>query len=194
MVAIFIMAIIGVVAGQAFHTAMTNGDATDDAVKRLAQVDRLWVMLENDFRNAIPKEIPAQFGKKLPAMYVNVDEDYWLTMVRGGFANPLFQPRTEMVRVGYRIEDETIWRDTWYDLRQNEQDQARTRRVLEQVNDIRVRLLRPKASSFTAGPWVEEWPQNNQGDTLPWAIEITLELEDFGEVMRLYSLLPGKPT
>lgn len=195
MVAVFIMAIIGTMTGSVFHSAMMNSEATEEANKRIAEVDRIWVMLETDFRNAIPKLQNSRQGTPLPAMRVSdSSDDYWLTLLRGGLANPLLQPRTEMVRIGYRIEDKTIWRDTWYDIRMTDQTDARSRKILEGVEDIKIRLLSPRATSLSAGPWELDWPARNRPDSLPLAVEITFELEDFGEVLRLYSLYPGVRT
>jgi hypothetical protein len=62
------------------------------------------------------------------------------------------------------------------------------------VTFMQVRVLPPTASSLAAGPWLDAWPANsgNSGNPeLPLAIEITLTLEDMGEIRRIFMLLPG---
>src|SRR5690606_3223070 len=100
MVALFIMAMIALLASQAFNTASSGAAATREAMERLAAIDRTLVLIETDLRNAIPKVLRQRLGEPLPPVYVAQSDDYWLTVMRGGMANPLYQARTEEVRVG----------------------------------------------------------------------------------------------
>lgn len=192
--ALFIMAIISVLSAQTFNTAISSSDATKEAMDRLAAIDRTFVLIESDLRNAVPKVLRQRFGEVLPAMYVAQSDDYWMTIMRGGMANPLHQRRTEEVRVGYRYISETIWRDVWYNPLENEQTQALQRKLLTGVNDVRVRVLpNGPGSSVAGGPWYDVWPAiGKSAEELPIAVEVTLILEDMGEITRLFSLLPGK--
>lgn len=192
MVALAIMAIIAALSAQAFQTAATGAAATREAMERLARIDRTFVLIENDLRNALPKVVRGDMGQPLPPMFVAMNDDYWLTVLRGGFDNSLFQPRTEEVRIGYRYIDDTIWRDTWYNPANNDETEARKRRLLDGVRTMNLRVLPPTASSLAAGPWLDSWPPNPAAEDLPLALEITLELDDLGEVIRLFTLLPGK--
>jgi general secretion pathway protein J len=194
MVALFIMAMIAMLASQAFNTAASGAAATREAMDRLAAIDRTLFIIETDLRNAVPKTLRQRFGEVLPALYVAESDDYWLTIMRGGLANPLHQRRTEEVRVGYRYIEETIWRDTWYNPAETEQDKAQQQKLLEGVRDMVVRVLPTGPGvSIAGGPWYNAWPAPGRpADQLPVAIELTLTLEDMGEIKRLYSLLPGK--
>jgi len=191
MIALFIMAMIALLASQAFNTASSGAAATREAMDRLAAIDRTLVMIETDLRNAIPKVLRARLGEPLPPVYVTQSDDYWLTVMRGGMANPLYQKRTEEVRVGYRYLDETIWRDIWYNPMQLEQEEARQLKLLEGVTFLQIRVLPQTATSLAAGPWLDAWPPNTGNTDLPLAIEVTLTLEDMGEIRRLFMLLPG---
>lgn len=190
--ALAIMAIIAALSAQAFQTAATGAAATREAMDRLAQIDRTFVLIENDLRNALPKVVQVDMGQPLPPMFVAMNDDYWLSVLRGGFDNSLFQPRTEEVRIGYRYIDDTIWRDTWYNPAHNEETEARKRRLMDGVRTMNLRVLPPTATSIAAGPWLDSWPQNPAAEDLPLALEITLELDDLGEVTRLFTILPGK--
>ncbi len=191
MVALAIMAIIAVLSGQAFQTASSGAAATREAMDRFARIDRTFVLLENDFRNALPMLVRSESGNPLPPLYIAVSDDYWLTILRGGFDNTLFQPRTELVRIGYRYVNEAIWRDTWYNPADNDENEARKQKLLTGVRTMEVRVLPRNATSIAAGPWLDSWPGNPHSTDLPIAIEITLELDDLGEVTRLFTLLPG---
>lgn len=194
MVALAVMAMVAMVASQSFYTASVSSGATRDAMDRLAKIERTFVLMENDLRNALPKIVKPSFGQPLPPVYISLSgSDYWMVLMRGGLANPLHLPRTEDVRVGYRYEEESIWRDTWHNPAQNEQYEARPRKLLEGVTSLTVRVLPRTATSLAAGPWHQDWPRPESGPSLlPLAVEVTVELEDLGEIVRLFSLLPGE--
>lgn len=192
MVALVIMGVVATLAAQAFNTASSSAAATREAMERLAKIDRTFFLIEQDLRNVVPKFVRPEFGEALPPLFAAArGEDYWLTVMRGGFANPLHQPRTEEVRVGYRYIDEEIWRDVWYDPRANDQEESRQQKLLTDVADMTLRILSSSATSLAAGPWLQNWPQGGS-DAIPLALEVTLNLEDMGEVTRLFSLLPGQ--
>ena len=191
LVAIMITAVIGVMASQAFHAASTSASATDDALKRLSRVDRAWVVFERDFRYVVQKQITQEFGGPLPAFYVDATGEYLMTLLRSNVENPLGLPRTEMVRVGYRLVEDTLWRDTWYDVRLTDQSEARPQKVLEGIENLQIRALPIRANSL-ASSWITRWPdQGATGNDVPRAVEITLETEDYGEVIRVFEPLPG---
>lgn len=193
LLALVIMAMIALLSAQAFNTASTGSAATREAMDRIAAIDRTFVLIETDLRNAINKPVNDSFNQPLPPLFVASSDDYWMTVMRGGLENPLFLPRSEEVRVGYRYMEETIWRDTWYNPRNTDQDDARAQKILTGVTMMSVRVLSSKATSLAAGPWLQDWPDNSGGHPLPPAIEVTLELEDMGEVVRLFSILPDVP-
>jgi len=194
MVALFIMALIAMLAAQAFNTASSGAAATREAMDRLAAIDRTLFVIETDLRNALPKTYRQRLGEVLPALYVAQSDDYWLVVMRGGMDNPLHQRRTEEARVGYRYVEETIWRDTWYNPTENEEDQAYKQKLLTGVEDILVRVLPyGPGVSIAGGPWHDMWPATGRRpEDLPIAIELTLTLEDMGEIKRLFSLLRGQ--
>jgi general secretion pathway protein J len=193
LVAITIMAIIATLAGQALHTASVSGETTDAAVKRLAAVDRALVLMEADLRNALPRAIKPPSDEAIPALTVGSSGDYWMTVLRGGVANPLHLTRSELVRVGYRLQDGVLWRDTWIDIASTDERDALKQKLLPELKDVVVRVLSESASSIAAGPWVTDWPATGVGsEKLPRAIEVTLQLEDMGEIRRLFPLLPGE--
>lgn len=193
MIAILIMAMIAVMTSQSFTVAISSSEATQEAIDRMAKVDRVWVLFETDLRNAIPAMPRVSRDKPIPPVFIEPSDDYRLTILRAGYANPLKLPRTEMVRVGYRFEDSVLWRDTWINIAENDEREAKPQIVMEGLEDIFIKALPDNnRASVAAGPWHERWPQSGQPPSkLPAAIEITLVTEDFGEIKRVYSLLPG---
>ncbi len=192
LIAITIMAMIAALTAQVLQTAIVSGETTDDAAKRTSSVDRTWVMLDTDLRNALPRALLAANNDPLPALYVGRSGDYWLTLLRGGMANPLKISRSELARVGYRLEEGVLWRDIWQDTGTIDRRKAIALKLMTDIKSIQVRVLSDVATSIAAGPWLEDWPNPNDRSKLPRALEITLQTEDFGEIKRLIGILPGE--
>ena len=196
MVALLIMAMIAVTSAGAFNSAASGSRASREAIERLAEIDRAFVLLENDLRNALPVIRNSENGRGEPLLplYINISEDYWLTVLRAGVENPLFQRRTEEVRVGYRYIDEELWRDTWYNPSSSDEELARKRRILKGVDFLSVEVLPPNANSIT-NPWSLTWPPSSQPaqfpTQLPRAVRVKIQLTDMGEIVRTFSILPG---
>lgn len=207
MVAVIIMALIGVISYQSLDTTVRSKEVVEEHLSDLARVDRAWLLLETDLRNIVNQKIIPQgygAGNGLPPLVLaNNEGEYWMTLLRGGHANPLNMIRTEMIRVGYRVEEETLWRDVWYNLTQTDQEEARQQKIVDGVERVEVRILSTQATSYSAGPWIDTWPStavtgssNNSGGTstvpMPHAIEVKLKLLDREyEITRLYSMLEG---
>ncbi|HMY39498.1 MAG TPA: type II secretion system minor pseudopilin GspJ, partial [Marinagarivorans sp.] len=193
LIAIVIMAIIATLTGQALHTATTSSDATNDAVKRLNSVDRTWTLLEADLRNTLPRAIVPSMGEPIPPLIANRSSDYWLRVFRGGVVNPLHAPRSELVRIGYRLTDNVLWRDTWVNIASLDERDALKQKLMTDVKDIVIRVLSNSATSLAAGPWLQDWPASGvQANQLPRALEVTIQTEDYGEMKRLFPLLAGE--
>lgn len=200
LIATAIMAVIGAISYQSLSASILSKEVVEDNLLKLNRVDRIWMLLETDLRNLVPVEQRQVFGagsgEAIPAFVADPSAtQYWLTLLRGGHANPLHFPRTEMIRVGYRVQDETLWRDVWYDLASVDSEQARPQKIVEHVESIEVRLLPHTATSYSDGPWVDRWPAPNlpqAGSKLPLAIEVTLKLDGYSEITRLFALVKGE--
>ncbi|WP_075186981.1 type II secretion system minor pseudopilin GspJ [Teredinibacter haidensis] len=194
LVASVIMSTIAVLAFNTLDVAERSKEISEEKMRDLLQFDRAWVMLENDLRNALSHANGNEFGEPTNCMEVSYGGDYNLIFLRAGRANPLGFPRTELARVGYRLEENVLWRDTWVDAWSpaRDIDYARQQKLLEGVEDMKIRVMHTRAQGYDEGPWVEEWPGGEPPGVLPLAIEITLETENRGEITRLFSLSLGK--
>jgi general secretion pathway protein J len=191
MVAVGVMALVATGAYLAIDAASRSSEATREALQRFERVDRAWALMETDFRNAVARLTRLYYGPPLPAMSVEFNSEYRMTFLRGGRANPLLLPRTELARVGYRLEDGVLWRDIWYDPARIEPELATQQKLVDGVKEVLVRVLPPTAQQVENGNWLEEWPGTLPPMALPVAVEVTLTLEDMGEVTRLFELAPG---
>ncbi|MGS2724496.1 type II secretion system minor pseudopilin GspJ [Porticoccus sp. GXU_MW_L64] len=198
LVAMAITAFIGTMAYLSFQTAMDGGEQNQHRLRQLNALDRAMNLLERDLQQAIPRSVVLGFGQSrsafegLPQADASGFDVYLLQFSRGGWHNPQQQLRSELQRVGYRLADEQLWRDHWPHLDMADQEPPVQLPLLQGVQQIRLRYLRPQAPLS----WVQEWPAgvasgngaSGASEALPLAVEVTLELEEWGEITRLFML------
>ncbi|ABD82829.1 type II secretion system minor pseudopilin GspJ [Saccharophagus degradans] len=191
LVSITILALVSALSFQAFDMADRASDVTKRKLQEIQRIDRFWLALEMDLKNALGYSMTTPYGDSYPAMVVDKSENYWLMFLRGGKANPMLFPRTEITRVGYRYEENTIWRDSWVNPANPDPDEAFAQKMLEGVSEIIGEVLPPQARSIDNNAWLERWPPQGQPQLLPVAIKITVILEDEREIYRIFNLVEG---
>lgn len=191
LVAIAVTAIVAAMAASAFNSAEIAQQRTKHKLEQMQRLDRAWLSLETDLRNAIGRVLFSSYGDAIPAMLIDQSEEDWLTFLRGGRPNPLHFYRSEMARVRYRLEENVLLRDMWNDPANMDDDLAYTQKLLEGVEEVQVRILPPGARSVYEGPWVDDWPPQQAQGAIPRGIEITMVMQDGGEITRLFALAPG---
>ena len=109
-----------------------------------------------------------------------------MTFTRGGWTNPAGLPRSELERVSYSIENGALMRSYTSELDATLADVPIKRQLIDHVHGFSLRFM-------DAGHnWQTQWPPLTQGgaqDSLtlrqrPVAVEVTIELEDWGILMR----------
>ena len=86
--------------------------------------------------------------------------------------------RSDLQRVAYRLSEGVLRRQLWPVLDQGFSTQPVESSLLEDVEDFRVRYF------SSQGQWVNAWPTLDSKDTLPRAVEVTLVLRGYGEIVR----------
>jgi type II secretion system protein J len=88
-------------------------------------------------------------------------------------------------RVAYRIDQDGLWRDHWRVLDRTQATEPVRLRLLSGVRSVTFRFMNQSRQ------WVDRWPQPEgvtpagQERTRPAAVEVTLELEDWGVITRI---------
>jgi general secretion pathway protein J len=104
-----------------------------------------------------------------------------IALTRGGWANPAGIQRPTLERVSYRFVNGTVRRMHWAVLDGTEASLPVRRDLLTHVKSVAFRFMNDEHI------WVTQWPALGSGSlrTRPFAVEITLELEDWGHIVRV---------
>jgi general secretion pathway protein J len=190
LVAIAIFAIVGALALTGYTQLQRQSEIVEQRLARTRDVQRAVQMLGTDIEQIEPRPIREPIGETvLPAVSAGLDPSYALSLTRAGYSNTAGLQRPTVQRVGYRLENGELWRDTWPVLDRTIAVEAVQRKLLTGVRSVTFRFM------DSARNWQDRWPAVQTPDLAgarlrPAAVEVVIELEDWGEIRRLFEV-PG---
>ncbi len=191
LVAVLIAAILAAMAFTAMSQALDHRQLIRARTERLAAVQATMRSLVQDFSQLQPRPVREPIGGGYQAALVGATAaSPEVTFTRGGWANFAGEQRSTLERVRYALRDGTLYRDHWNVLDAQLQPGPVTRKLLDDVTDFQVRYM------DNARNWQGAWPpQPLTGPTAtagqqqlrwrPIAVEVTLQLKDWGTLTRL---------
>jgi general secretion pathway protein J len=191
LVAIFITAVMFALGYGAIRQATENRDRVRSEQQRIVAVQRAVRLMTQDFAQAVPRPVRDILGSgEEPALRADARDTTLVALTRGGVAQLAGAQRPTLQRIEYRLEQGTLWRLAWPALDRTQGYEAARREVLRSLRAVRLRYL------DAAGQWQEQWPPSGTGTPAlrlrmrPIAVEITLDTEDYGVIVRLVEV-PG---
>jgi general secretion pathway protein J len=191
LVAMAIFAFVGALALGGYTQLQKQSEYAMQRLDRTTDVQRAVQVLTQDLMQLEPRPIREPVGDSwMPALLGADAAEYRIQFTRAGWPNTAGLPRPTLQRVGYRVDQDGLWRDHWLVLDRTLATQPVRRRLLDEVRNVRFRYMTPSRD------WVERWPSG--GGTgggqaadpsrlrqRPIAVEVVLELEDWGEIRRV---------
>ena len=190
LIAISVFAVMSVMAYGGLSQIINNNQHVGAELKRLQMVQRAVLIISRDLTQIIKRDIRDEFGNPQPFINSGSNLDYLMEFTRGGRRNPAKLKRSNLLRVAYRFEDEKLSRLFWPQLDRAQGMEAYESTLLDQVESVEFRYRDDKKE------WHSQWPPINAGTQQAnsangiklTAIELTLELKDWGEIQRLYQV------
>ncbi len=178
LVALAIFAVLGVAAYAGLDAVLGAKDRIEAKSDQLGRLQMLFVLMGRDIEQAADRGVRDNFGDPLPPMFGN---DTAFEFTRAGWRNPAGLKRSELQRVSYGLSDEALTRASWDVLDRAQDSEPRRARLLDDVSALEIRYL------DGAGEWRSEWPAaGSSGTQLPRAVEVTLEVKEWGRITRLF--------
>lgn len=185
LVAMAIFAIIGTLALSGYTELQRQSEYAEVRLARTREVQRAVQAIVQDLGQIEPRPIREPLGDtRLPAVLAGESAEYALQFTRAGWSNTAGLGRPTLQRVGYRVDQDGLWRDHWPVLDRTLAVEPVRRKLLGDVRAVRFRFMN------SSRDWVETWPVNpgatgQDERARPAAVEVILELEDWGEIRRL---------
>lgn len=191
MLAMLITAFVAMLAYSALSTSIIAVEVQEEQAQQIADIQLPLTILERDIRNATARPINNEYDEVEGALIGGALNDSPLMLTRRGWHNPRELPRGELQRVRYVLEDDELWRESWSVLDRKSEYQGRQRSlILTGVINLELAFLNAGSVNASSSPLGGEWVQNwDDVESLPLAVDIKFELENFGEVRRVISIV-----
>lgn len=180
LLALVVFASLSLGAYQVLQGVMRNDELTRVRVERFSRLQRAFSTLERDFTQIVPRysRYNGESSNVLfqAAQYQMQSDDWSVMFVRNGWANPGMRlQRSELQKVGYRLKDDRLERLSYLYVDPIVGTEPKSTVILTGVEGFKLR--------FYNGSWVNEW---STPETLPQAVEVVLQLKDYGKIRRLF--------
>ena len=186
LVAMAIFAILGTLALSGYTELQRQSEYAEQRLQRTREVQRAIQTIAQDLGQIEPRPIREPLGETLlPAVLATESIEYGVQFTRSGWSNTAGLARPTLQRVGYRLDGEGLWRDHWPVLDRTLAMEPVRVKLLGQVRTVRFRFMNASRE------WVDRWPASDGTGFAgvermrPAAVEITLELEDWGVIRRV---------
>ncbi len=188
LIASTIFAIMAIMAYGGLANVINNSGSSEQALKRLQQIQQSVSVISRDLWQIMPRDIRDEYGNKQPYLNAGNNIDYLIEFTRGGRVNPANLLRSTLQRVAYQLEDEKLIRLQWPQLDSAPGTEPKKTVLIDNIESVTFRFLDQNAESN------EQWPPLNASSGINStpvalsAIEIIIQLKDWGEIRRLYAM------
>jgi general secretion pathway protein J len=186
LVAVVIFGIISILAYGGYNQLIRQSEIVESSATRTRAIQSSIQRMSEDFAMLEPRPIREPLGETLePALRAGGTRvDTLLDLTRSGWTNPAGLTRSTLQRVTYRLMDNKLERAYWNALDRTLTTEPTSAVLLDKVRTASFRFMDQNQT------WHDQWPPLGYSGAdaarlRPIAVEITLELEDWGKLVRL---------
>jgi general secretion pathway protein J len=185
LVAMAIVAVIGVMALGGLSHVINQQTIAREHAERWREVQLAVRIIALDLVQLHPRATRDETGESfLPSILAAPSAQFALEFSRGGWANPGDFARGSVLRVAYDWEEDVLVRFHWPVMDRTLATLPLRQELLSGVENVEVRFL------DAGGEWHLDWPPLAMGGpqrlvARPRAVEVAIELADFGRVWRI---------
>ena len=187
LVAVAIFTVIGVMALSGYNELTSQGVLATRSSARVRQVQSAVFRMVQDFEQLEPRPVREPLGQSMePALEAKTGTSPLVMFSRAGWSNPAGVQHPTLQRVAYRLENGKLYRDYWVVMDRTQTLEPVSTELLSGVKSASLRFMDLNRQ------WNEQWPPPGYVPPVPQypnlrpiAVEINLELEDWGKITRL---------
>jgi len=193
LIAITIFSIIVSFVYAGLNAVLDSKQRTDKHLAWLAQLQLGMNLMQRDIEESVERPIRNEYGDSQAAMTSDGFSGLLLELTRGGYANPMKLPRSDLQRVGYQLEEEKLYRLTWPTLDRAQNSEPRRQLLFDGVKEFDLVFFDQAMERHTRWPPQATAGKDKVTTPLPKGIEATLELDKWGKLRRLFSVSEAIP-
>jgi general secretion pathway protein J len=186
LLAVAIFVVVGALAMGGYNELVKQNEIVQANMVRTRAVQTTIQRMAQDFALLEPRPVREPLGATYePALRADSHNERLADLTRAGWSNPAGVPRPTLQRVAYRLQNNQLRREYWSMLDRTLTSEPSSAVLLDRVRSVSLRFMDNNRG------WQEQWPPLGAAATAqadqsrPIAVEITLELEDWGRITRL---------
>jgi general secretion pathway protein J len=186
LVAVVILGIISLLAYGGYNQLVRQSEIVEVSATRTRAVQSSIQRMAEDFEMLEPRPVREPLGETVePALRAGgTRTDTLLDLTRSGWTNPAGLSRSTLQRVTYRLTDNKLERAYWNALDRTLTTEPTAAVLLDKVRTASFRFMDQNQT------WHDQWPPlgysgPDAARIRPIAVEVTLDLEDWGKLVRL---------
>ena len=186
LVAMGIFALIGATAYAGLDTVLAARAVLAERSEQLRRLQLGMEWLRRDLEQLAARPVRDSFGSLRPALEGDTRGPVLLSLTRSGYDSPLAFERAGLQRLRYRLSGDQLLRQASPVVDGADLDRAPSAVLFEGVTEVQIRFLDAQ------GRWQPRWPvPPAEADTavLPRAIEMTLEINHWGQIRRVFMMV-----
>ncbi len=188
LVALAVFTVMSAMAYGGLSSLLNTRETVERKGEALTRLQMTFSRLAADVEQALNRGSNDGGGFERPPMTGGEGMSHFLAFTRGGRSNPQNRPRSALQRIAYVLEDETIKRHAWHHVDHLVGEEPLTATLLDGVQGLEIRFL---SSGLTWYPYWPPDPEKKDTSPLPRAVEITLEIQGWGNLRRLFEVIDG---
>lgn len=187
LIALAIFALVGAMAFGGLKGVLDQKEHTMAQSQRLSDLQKAYRIMQRDLEQMVNRKIRNEFGDQVDAL-VGGSGFNGVEFSRAGYANPAGFLRSDIQRVAYIPDQETLLRRTWRVLDRAQDTLPDEQVLVEGMQRFSMRFLDKD------NEWQDQWPPQSAitgGSAtvgFPRAVEVQLELDDVGTLSWLFPL------
>lgn len=182
LLALAILAALSVAAMAVLQNVIRADTLTRDKTQQMQALQHTFGQMSSDINQIIARRSRESSSLFFAGRYQLSSDDWAISFSRNGWPNPLgMLARSEIQNVSYRLRQQRLER-----LSYDQQDPLTGAQPTVEVVQEGVRAFRLRF--YASGRWQERW-DNSQ--SLPQGLEVTLTLDGYGDITRLFLITQG---
>ena len=191
LVALAIFAVLSVLAYGGLRNVLDTRAHVAVEAGRLTALQTAFSLMERDIEQTFARSVRDNYGDARPALMGGSagSATSLLELTRAGYRNPAARARSQLQRVAYQLQEGRLLRLTWQVLDRAPNSEPQQSELLTDVTAAEVLFYDQNLTPQRV------WPLPDTGSvapqTLPRAVEVSVEITGWGRVTRLFRV-PGE--
>ncbi len=187
LVAMAIFAALGLMTSQLVTRIVDIDQQAVERGNRILEIQQAMQILDRDLTQISPRPVRNEVGELLPA--AQIGGEFLAEFTRLGWRNPLERPRSNLQRLAYFVEDETLYRYYWNVLDRADDSEPVIQTLLENVSSVEFLALDEVGAEHSFWPTVGGGP--GAAGPILRGIRLNIEIPPMGEVNRVWAVSQG---